>query len=68
MNLFVFCQAAEPHYWVDRLNPWVVHFGGNVGIRWYGIAYLVGILAAYLIFVGWAKRAACLSQRTTWQL
>lgn len=58
MNLFVFSQAAEPHYWVDRLNPWVVHFGGNVGIRWYGIAYLVGILAAYLIFVGWAKRGS----------
>ena len=58
MNLFVFSQSAEPHYWVDRLNPWVVHFGGNVGIRWYGIAYLVGILAAYLIFARWAKRGS----------
>lgn len=56
MNLIDFAQSAEPHYWVNRLNPWVIHFGGNVGIRWYGIAYLVGILAAHLTFARWAKR------------
>jgi phosphatidylglycerol:prolipoprotein diacylglycerol transferase len=47
---------SEQHYWVDRLNPWAVHFRGDFGIRWYGIAYLAGILFAYLVFVRWAKR------------
>jgi phosphatidylglycerol---prolipoprotein diacylglyceryl transferase len=56
MNLFAVPLAAQRHYWVDRLNPWVVHFGGNFGIRWYGIAYLAGILFAYLIFRRWAKQ------------
>lgn len=56
MNLFAVHLFAERHYWVDRLNPWAVHFGSNYGIRWYGIAYLVGILFAYLIFAWWSKQ------------
>ena len=41
---------------VDRLDPWAVHFPGSFGMRWYGLAYLAGILAVYLMFVSWAKR------------
>jgi len=47
---------AEQRYWVDRLDPWAVHFQGDFGIRWYGIAYFAGILFAYFVFVRWAKR------------
>jgi phosphatidylglycerol:prolipoprotein diacylglycerol transferase len=32
-------------YWVDNLSPFVIHFWGNVGIRWYGLAYVCGFLA-----------------------
>jgi len=48
--------STDRHYWVDRLDPWAVHFTGSFGIRWYGLAYLAGILAAYLMFVSWARR------------
>ena len=44
------------HYWVDRLNPWVVRFGNGFGIRWYGLAYLAGFLLAGSIFSRWARK------------
>lgn len=56
MNLFAAFLSPERHYRVDRLNPWVVHFTGNFGIRWYGIAYLAGILFAYIVSMRWAKQ------------
>jgi phosphatidylglycerol:prolipoprotein diacylglycerol transferase len=33
-------------YWVDRLSPFLVRFGDNFGIRYYGLAYLLGFLGA----------------------
>lgn len=42
-------------YWIDRLSPWVVHFGGGFGIRWYGLSYLAGILLAGWILLRWAR-------------
>ncbi|MGA2018097.1 MAG: prolipoprotein diacylglyceryl transferase [Opitutaceae bacterium] len=33
-------------YWVDRMDPFLVRFTGNVGIRYYGLAYGVGFLCA----------------------
>ena len=56
MNLFAAFLVPERHYWVDRLNPCVVHFTGNFGIRWYGITYLAGILFAYIVSMRWAKQ------------
>lgn len=46
------------HYWVDDLNPWVFRFSGNLGIRWYGVEYVVGIAFAGHMFlqVGEAER------------
>ncbi|HUJ44849.1 MAG TPA: prolipoprotein diacylglyceryl transferase [Opitutaceae bacterium] len=32
-------------YWVHDLSPFVVRFGENFGIRWYGLAYVLGFLA-----------------------
>jgi phosphatidylglycerol---prolipoprotein diacylglyceryl transferase len=50
------CLALAAHrYWVDRLNPWLVHFGGHFGIRWYGLAYLAGFLLATWIFSRWSR-------------
>lgn len=48
--------SAGHHYWVDRLNPWVVRFGNGFGIRWYGLAYLAGFLLAGWIFSRWARK------------
>ncbi len=33
-------------YWVDRLDPFLVRFHGNFGLRYYGLAYVAGFLAA----------------------
>ena len=32
-------------YWVDNLNPFIIRFGGNFGLHWYGLAYVLGFLA-----------------------
>ena len=39
-----------PRYWVNDFDPYLVHFSGNFGIRWYGVSYLAGfIVAGWLI-------------------
>ncbi|MDB6115453.1 MAG: prolipoprotein diacylglyceryl transferase [Lacunisphaera sp.] len=38
-------------YWTHHLDPFVIRFSENFGIRWYGLAYLAGFLAA-----GWLLR------------
>jgi phosphatidylglycerol:prolipoprotein diacylglycerol transferase len=48
--------SIRQHYWVDDLDPWVVHFSGNFGIRWYGVSYAAGILFAAWVFSRWARR------------
>jgi len=37
--------------WIYRhdLDPYLVSFGEGIGIRWYGLAYLVGFLLGYLL-------------------
>lgn len=56
MYAIVTAPAAERHYWIDNLSPWAIHITGDLGIRWYGLAYISGFLAAYLIFLRWAKQ------------
>jgi phosphatidylglycerol:prolipoprotein diacylglycerol transferase len=53
MNLL---PSTQRHYWVDNLDPWIVHFSGSVGIRWYGLSYAAGILVAAWLFSRWARR------------
>jgi phosphatidylglycerol:prolipoprotein diacylglycerol transferase len=43
------------HIWVDRLSPFLFHttlFGHQVGIRWYGLAYVLGFILVYYYFQG----------------
>lgn len=35
--------------WVHNLDPFIWQFWGEVGIRWYGVAYLTGFIVGYLI-------------------
>jgi phosphatidylglycerol:prolipoprotein diacylglycerol transferase len=42
-------------YWVDRLDPFLVHFKGNFGIRYYGLAYVAGILAGAWLLCRYAR-------------
>ena len=34
-------------HWVHDLNPMIIDFGGGFGLRWYGLAYLLGFLIGY---------------------
>ncbi len=43
------------HY-VHNLDPFAIQFTETVGIRWYGLAYLLGFVASYLVFLYLAKR------------
>ncbi len=46
--------------WFHNLSPFAVRFGQDVGIRWYGLAYLAGFAVAYLMMRGMAKRGLSL--------
>ncbi len=35
--------------YVHDLSPFAIHFYDNFGIRWYGLSYMFGFIAAYLI-------------------
>jgi phosphatidylglycerol---prolipoprotein diacylglyceryl transferase len=42
-------------FWVDQLDPFLIHFTGNIGIRWYGISYVLGFLAAAWLLRRYAR-------------
>src|SRR5581483_11495509 len=42
-------------YYVHDLDPFVFHITENIGPRWYGLAYVLAFLAAYLVF-RWESR------------
>jgi len=33
-------------YWVDQLDPFLIHFTGKFGLRYYGLAYAAGFLVS----------------------
>lgn len=43
-------------HWVHNLSPFAIHLWGNVGIRWYGLAYLAGILGGYWFLRRWHRQ------------
>ena len=48
-----------PSIYVHRLSPFLIHahlLGQTIGVRWYGLAYVLGLLAAFLAFRTAAKR------------
>jgi phosphatidylglycerol---prolipoprotein diacylglyceryl transferase len=43
-------------YWVHDLNPNIIQFTDTIAIRWYGIAYVLGFLAAmFLLWLYYKK-------------
>lgn len=41
--------------WLHTIDPFAVHFGGGVGLRWYGVAYVAAFAFAWLA-LGWLAR------------
>lgn len=37
-------------YYIDDLSPFLVHFSGGIGIRWYGMAYLAGFVIGIFLY------------------
>jgi phosphatidylglycerol:prolipoprotein diacylglycerol transferase len=37
-------------YYIHDLSPYLIHFGGGIGIRWYGMAYLAGFVVGILLY------------------
>ncbi|MCC6416584.1 MAG: prolipoprotein diacylglyceryl transferase, partial [Opitutaceae bacterium] len=46
-------------YWTHNLSPFLFRFGDNIGLRWYGLAYLLGFAAGY-----WLLRRYALAGRS----
>lgn len=42
-------------YWVDQLSPFLIRFTDTVGIRYYGLAYLLGFCAAAWLLSRYAR-------------
>jgi phosphatidylglycerol:prolipoprotein diacylglycerol transferase len=42
-------------YWVDDISPFLIRFHGEIGIRYYGLAYLLGFLAGVVLFHLYAR-------------
>lgn len=40
---------------VHDLSPFLIHFSGDLGIRWYGLSYIMGFMASYYM-IGWLAR------------
>lgn len=37
-------------YYMHDLSPFLIHFSGGIGIRWYGMAYLAGFVIGILLY------------------
>ncbi len=42
--------------WLHDLDPFAIHISGDFGIRWYGLAYLMGFFSGHLLIKFLAKR------------
>lgn len=42
-------------YWVDNFSPYLVRFSGNFGIRYYGLAYLLGFIVGGWLLWAYAR-------------
>ncbi len=43
------------HY-IHNINPIVFELGGPLAVRWYGLSYLLGFIAAILLLRHWSKK------------
>jgi phosphatidylglycerol:prolipoprotein diacylglycerol transferase len=54
---------GDEGHWVHHIDPFALvlfHWHGHpVGIRWYGLAYLAGLICGYLILRRWVRLGRC---------
>ncbi len=49
-------MGDEPHYWIHNLSPFALRLWGDIGIRWYGLAYVAGMVLGGLLMLRWVKQ------------
>ncbi len=42
-------------HWVHDLDPFLLRISGEIGLRWYGLSYLAGIVGGWWLLLRWAK-------------
>ncbi len=48
---FLFDPVPLPlAYYIHQLSPFIVRFGGNFGLHWYGFAYVMAFFCGYLLY------------------
>lgn len=47
--------GTPPSHWVHDLDPFIIQFSESFGIRYYGLAYLLGFVAAALLLRAYQK-------------
>ena len=48
--------TTSPAYWVHDIDPFILRLGDDIGLRWYGLAYLLGFLTAGLLLFLYYKK------------
>jgi phosphatidylglycerol:prolipoprotein diacylglycerol transferase len=43
-------------HWEHNLNPFIIRFTDQLGIRWYGMAYVLGILVGGWLILRWQRQ------------
>ena len=50
-SAFLFDRGSLPlAYYIHQLSPYILRFGGNFGLHWYGFAYVMAFLCGYLLY------------------
>ncbi len=49
-------MSAATRYYIHDLSPFAIRFSETIGIRWYGLAYIAGLLGAGLILALYARQ------------
>ena len=49
-------RGTPPSHWVHDLDPFLIRFSENFGIRYYGLAYLAGFVACALLLRLYSQR------------
>lgn len=44
------------NYYVHDLDPVLLHLWGPLAIRWYGLAYIAGVISGYFLLDRWGRR------------
>ncbi len=49
-------STASTAYYIHDISPFALRFRENIGIRWYGLAYIAGLVGAGLLLALYARR------------